>query len=71
MGGIVPSLNFVGAGKNLAWAGGVGGIVPSLVGNTSFAFAGGVGGMVPSLKFVERTSFAWAGGWGGGYACED
>ena len=24
----VPSLNFVGARKNLAWAGGVGGIVP-------------------------------------------
>ena len=27
MGGIVPPLNFVGDGKNLAWAGGGGGVV--------------------------------------------
>ena len=44
MAGIVPPLNFAGAGKNLAWAGGWGGIVPSLVGNTSFAWAGGARG---------------------------
>ena len=44
------------------------GIVPSLVGKTSFAWAGGggVGGIVPSLNFVEKTLFAGGGGVGGG-----